>query len=163
MSKQRKISYFGYGIHSSPKFMETLLGRKVWGRKATLSNHGLFINNWRNIPKEAKTVLKENWKPRDRFLHYGIKMRRGEKVIGKLYKIMNREKEIIEKWNLCDELWFTPIKVLVDVDGDKVLAETETFLTSNSEIEYVDGLKYVNYLNKREKMYAVAKPFSKAS
>lgn len=158
-----KILYFGYGLLASPKFIEALLGRRVRGRKAYLKNYGLFINPWEKINVEVRKRLRGySWKPGDNFSHYSIKMRRGDRVKGKVYLITPYERRLIEDFNLCSLPWFSPIKILVeDTNQQTVLAETETLMTFDSEIYYQNGMKYTYFLNDLDKIFSVASIFNK--
>lgn len=154
---ENHVLYFGYGAHASPKLMEVLLGRKVYGSMARIKNQGIFVNSWNNISKQVQGELSESWKPKDNFRSYGLKTKRGSCVVGKLWRISSEERDVILRWNIADEGWYSPLKLPIEDDGgQEIIAETETMMSPSSSIFYVDGSDYKYFLNSRTKMLSVA-------
>lgn len=111
--------YFGFGANASPKMIHTLLGRVPKSERAILKNYRLYIQPWKAIPLSARSTLIDSWTPC--FRCYVIRPKRGSSVEGKIWHVTEREKKILDEWDMADGRWTESVPVLVTLQGGSYL------------------------------------------
>lgn len=149
----KKMKYFGYGTNRSAAMMNAIIGRKPKGFLAKLEAYELCIQTWEELSKNVRKkadILRSKLK--SGFRTYYIRPKKGSVVIGKIWYITRKERELIKNW----EFWYKPINVKVVLNKGKVVkAETEII---NNTIPYqvIKNINYPLFLNKRKILFEVA-------
>ena len=150
------INYFGYGANSTPEMMEAIIGRVPKGQQAVLNEYGLFLLNWDEISEKVKKILSKNWG--SDFKTYCIRPKQNSKVVGTIWEITPREREIITKW----EFWYEKIIVKVKLNNRYIPAQTE-MIDNDLMGKNVNGVNYNPYVVDKEEILDVARRVRKYS
>src|SRR3989338_899309 len=118
------VFYFSYGSNLYPEMIKAIICRKPNGFKYELKGYELCLQNWNEIPKKARKVLKRFWDKS--FKSYILVKSPKKSVNGIIWKISKEEHELIGQWELHG-LWYTPITLKRKIGNKNVILKTEIF------------------------------------
>lgn len=146
--------YFGYGANQSADMLAAIIGRKPKGISASVNNYELCVLSWQNIPLKIKKILRPGWGPG--FRSYFIRPCRGKSVTGRVFKVTNKERRLIARWEI-EGLWYQPALVeAIYPNGRSCRAGTQ-IIEDYSFGKSINGENYPTYLNGKRRMNQIAK------
>lgn len=150
----KNIFYFSFGANKTSEMMNAIIGRTPKGFPAILENYELFVQSWKNIPKNAKKILKSNWD--SKFKSYCGRPKKGKIIFGTAWYISKQERKLVGNWELHNIWSKNKIVNVRDKRGRVYRAQTDIvndFKTKN----VVSGEKYKPFVVNKNKILKVAR------
>lgn len=150
----KKIYYFAYGANSYPEMIKSIIGRAPSGFKYELKGYRLGLQKWKDIPQKVKTILMRWWS-KD-FSSYSIMKSKEHSVIGRIWKITRKERELVGNWELHN-IWYKPIKIKRKINKRLIILETE--MISKGLLNHAKNNKPYYYfpVNKKQILHVAKK------
>ncbi len=146
---RRQELFFGFGADCESDMIEAVIGRKpTIVSEAILPGYQLCIQSLEDIPVSGanpREILQRSWG--NDFVSYTIRQNKEEQVKGTLFSMSQRERMMLDIWEMVPEGWQDSVVVRVKLPNGKfVRARTQRLPRGHNHGYSTSGLNYKPWL-----------------